>query len=247
MVLVSAPNAAAQTVNAVVGDANRFLFIFVRDDDQYWAKNFFFGQGICGLDPQDCWLHKVACLEWRFLRTTSYNFSAFFDTLFDEMHDPIALGSADQGAKSGVFIQTGAQGELGDSGLRQSLGFFVAALKHQHTGVGRTGLSAVEHAGRNAAFDSGRQICVFQNNAGRFATELQGDTLDALRSQFANALTRAGRSCEAHHIDLGVTGQNFTHFRSGAIDQVENTRWQTAVMDDFGQDHGVDRRDFTGL
>ena len=111
----------------------------------------------------------------------------------------------------------------------------------------RAGLTAVEHASADAAFDGGFQIGIGQDHARRFTAQLQSHALDALCSQLAHTFASAGRAREADHVHFRMAGQHFTHFRAGAVDQVENPRWQTCFVDDFSQDHGVDGRDFAGL
>ena len=92
----AAPNAAAQTVNRVIGDANGFVFVLVSQHHQHRAENFFPRQGVVRLDPQCSRMHEIAFVKRRFVRAACDEFSAFFQTLLNEASHAFALRGGDQ-------------------------------------------------------------------------------------------------------------------------------------------------------
>ncbi len=66
----------------------------------------------------------------------------------------------------------------------------------------------------------------------------------------ATSLTRRagpGGTGERHHVDAGVGGDGLPDHRAGARHEVEHTGRQPDLVDDLGEDEGVERRDLAGL
>ena len=68
----------------------------------------------------------------------------------------------------------------GNSRLRQRPDLFVPAGRDKHAGVGRAGLSTVQHTGRYRAFHGGLKVGVIEDDAGRLAAQFERHALDRL-------------------------------------------------------------------
>ena len=116
--------------------------------------------------------------------------------------------------------------------------------RNEHAGVCGTGLAAVEHTSAKGALHRSFKVCVVQNDTGRFPAQFQRHALDGLAGQLAHTLASPGRSGEADHVNFQMRGEHLADHGPQAIDKVEHAWRQPRVMNDFGQNHGVDRRDF---
>ena len=71
--------------------------------------------------------------------------------------------------------------------------------------------------------------------------------LSVCDAELGHALAGAGGAGERHHVDVGVGGDGLADRRAGAGDEVEHAGGQADVVDDLGEDEGVERRDLAGL
>ena len=67
--------------------------------------------------------------------------------------------------------------------------------------------------------------------------------LTRLRRKFGDALAGAGRAGERHHVDVGVRRDRLADDRADTGDEVEHAGGQADLVDDLGEDEGVERRD----
>jgi hypothetical protein len=95
----------------------------------------------------------------------------------------------------------------------------------------------------NPGLDGFRQVGVVENDVRAFASELERDALDGLRSELGDTLASAGRPGEADHVDTGVSHDRFTHDRAGAADEIEHAGRQLGLVDDLGEHERAERGD----
>src|SRR5690606_38346064 len=99
----------------------------------------------------------------------------------------------------------------------------------------------------DGGLDGFGEIGVVEDDAGGFSTELEGDALDGLRGELGDALAGAGRAGERDHVDAGVLGDGFADGGTVAAHEIEDTGGELRLVDDLGEDEGIEGRDLAGL
>ena len=72
-------------------------------------------------------------------------------------------------------------------------------------------------------------------------------TLHGLGGHLGDALAGGGGAGERHHVDVGVLGDALTDDRADAGDEVEHAGGEADLVDDLGEDEGVQRATSLGL
>ena len=127
-----------------------------------------------------------------------------------------------------------------------ALGVGEASPGHEHAGEGGAGLARVQVALADAVADGRLEVLVVEvveQDVGRLAAELEGDALEGVGRRLGDALAGPGRAGERHHVDVGVRDDGLADDGAGAGDEVEHAGGQADVVDDLGEDVGVERRD----
>ena len=130
------------------------------------------------------------------------------------------------------------------------LGLGEPVARHEHPGQRRAGLAGVEERLLHAVADGlGEALAVevVEQHVGRLAAELEGDLLHRLGAELGDALAGPRRPGERHHVDVGVGGDRLADLRSEAGHEVEHAGRQADLVDDLGEDEGVDRGDLARL
>src|SRR3569623_1037214 len=113
---------------------------------------------------------------------------------------------------------------------------------HEQPGRGDAALARIgQHAGHRRR-QHGRQVGAFQHQVGRLAAQFLVDALDRRRRGLRHRDARAGRSGEAHHVDVLVRRQRRADARPVAIDQVEYAGRHACRVEVLGEDRGAGRR-----
>ena len=231
-----------QTVNRVIGDGDRLLFITIAKDGDDRAENFFASDGhVIGHVSKYRWLDIIAGLKTiGFTRTARNQRRAFLDPLFDQALDLVVLQLRHDWSDRGIAIRV-----TGNRGVRCGFGdqFRLRHLgsRHQHPGRGVARLAAVHHHRLDAATNSQLQVGIIQHDVRRFATKFLMHPLDSGRSRTGDFNPGPGRAGETHQINIGMRAHCRTDRWPIPVDQVEHALWYARRMQDFGPEIGAER------
>ena len=89
--------------------------------------------------------------------------------------------------------------------------------------------------------DDPREVRIGQEDVGRFAAQLLRDALDGGRGRLRDQHARAVRSGDRDHVDIGVRRHRRADFRTGAVDQIEDTGRHPGVVDDPREQQRAER------
>ena len=226
------------------------LVVVVGDDRQHRAEDLLLGDGHRVVDVgEDGRLHVVAGVETLGLaEPAGHDTGALVDALLDVALDAVPLGLRDE--RTHVHALLGRRLDLHRLGGGRGDGnaLLVAGAGEEHAGVGGAGLAVVEVGGEHAAADGGGVVLdVVEDDVGRLAAELEGNPLDGAGGHLGHPLAGSGRTGERDHVDVGVGGDALADLGTGAHDHVEHAGRQADVVDDLGQDVGVERCDLGRL
>ncbi len=97
------------------------------------------------------------------------------------------------------------------------------------------------------AIADGCRIGVVEHDVGGLAAELETDALDGVGRGPLHLGSGPAGAGEADHVDVGVRDDRRAHLGTGADHQVEHTGGQAHLVDDLGEDVGVERGDLRRL
>src|SRR5690625_1534474 len=237
---------AAETVHAVVGDANGVFLILVGDHDQYRPENLLLGDAHvvgnvheAGRLDEEAVAHVGAGVAAR--EQGGAFFLADLDVLEDTVH--LLLGN-DRAHDAARFVELAPLvGETGVGHLERFHSFVAAALRHQQPGRHGTALAGVEH--RHGAHDGlGKVRCVFQHQEDGLAAELKEYALEGVGAVLHDDLAHRSGTGEGHQVDARVLGQPFSgHDGVCGADDVEDASGQAGFNRQLGHvgrhDRGV--------
>ena len=169
------------------------------------------------------------------------------DALVDVGPDPVPLHGGDQGSEPGGFVERVARGVRLGGGPGQVLGLGQPLPRDQHAGQGAAGLAGVGVALGHPVRHGLGQVGVGQEHVGRLAAELEGHPLDRGGGHLGDPPAGAGRTGERDHVDVPVGGDGLAHDRADSGDEVEDAGRGAELVEDLGQDEGVERGHLTGL
>ena len=125
------------------------------------------------------------------------------------------------------------------NGLDELSGLSCLVLVHQYARGRNAALSGVGHDARYGRWQHFFELGTRQHDVGRLAAQLLMNTLDRISRSLGNHDAGAGRTGEAHHVDIGVAGNGGAYGRAIALDQIENTGGNAGCVHDFRQNGGV--------
>ena len=165
----------------------------------------------------------------------------------DEATHAIALGGRHERPQPGAGPERVAGRESRRRRGSDLLDLGKAFARHDHARERRAGLPRVEETLAHTVGHGLGKVGIVEDDVGALATEFERHLLHGLRRHFGNALTGAGGTGEAHHVDIGVGCNGLTHHRANTGDEVEHTSGQAGLMHHFSEDERVDGCHFTGL
>ena len=119
--------------------------------------------------------------------------------------------------------------------------------RYQHAARGIAGLPGILEAVRCALRHRFLQIGIIENDVRRLATEFLCNALDTGCGVLCNGNTRTCRTRERDHCDIGMAAQSGADRRPIAVDQIEYAGGDTGLVQDLGENHGVEWRDLARL
>ena len=122
---------------------------------------------------------------------------------------------------------------------------------HEHAGERGAGLARVQVGLADAVADGLLEagvVEVVEEDVGGLAAELEGDALERARdAAAATALPARVEPVNDTMSIVGVRGDGLADLGAGAGDEVEHAGGQADVVDDLGEDVGVERGDLARL
>jgi hypothetical protein len=102
------------------------------------------------------------------------------------------------------------------------------------------------HAGDGSA-DGLLQVGVVKDDVGRFAAQFLGDALDGRGRVACDLDAGAGRAGERDEVDRRMRGERRADGPPIAVDEVEHARGDAGLVEDLGEDDGVEGAISDGL
>ena len=248
--LVRALNIACETVNGIVGHLDGLVDRVIGQDAEHGPEDFLARDGhVIGDIRKHGRAGEVALVEaFRTARATGNEGCALFDAFLDQVLNLLILVAVGDRADSAGRSFGGHRHLHGFSGcLGNRDGLLLLVLLHEHARRGVTALARIGHHVHDAAGNGLLQISRRQNNVRALAAEFLGNALHRRGSGLGHQHAGAGRAGEAHHVHIGVGRHHGANARAVAVDEVEHAFRYAGLVQDFGKDHRVERRDFRRL
>ena len=125
--------------------------------------------------------------------------------------------------------------------------FVMSRRWHKHPRRGITRLPGVLKTTLHAFGDSFVEIGVIQNDVGRFAAKFLRHTFNGIGGRFRDHDTGARRTGKRHHIDIRMLRHCLSDGWPVTVNQIENARRNTGIVQNFCEKSRVQRSHFDGL
>ncbi len=239
----------SQPVRRVVGHRHRLVFVAIGQDRQHRAEHFLpSDRHVVAHAGEHRGPHVVATIEVLGpAGTTGNQLRALGDAGLDQPLDFCELRRADHRPQVGRPVARVADAEPRGERPRARLGLVVPIAGHEHACRRVAGLAAIGEHRPHALFDGGGEIRIRQHDVGRLAAQFLRHPLDRGRRRLRHAYAGAGRSGEAHHVDIGMGRHRLAHRRAVALHHVVDAGRHAGRVQHLGPDDRAERRDLGRL
>src|SRR5262249_42004699 len=198
-------NGRVQAVDRVVRYRDCLLLALRRNDAEHRAEDLLARDGRAIVDiPKHGRLDEVASIEMRRATATAREASTLLASHGDIRLHTIALARHRQRSHLGRCIEGVTDLHLAEAARERIDEGIVSTLAHDQASQGRADLPGEEPRALRKGLRCFVDVVVVQNDSGRLAAELQGETRDALAADGPDASARGGRSGQAHLVDPGI-------------------------------------------
>ncbi|ABA50512.1 hypothetical protein BURPS1710b_2316 [Burkholderia pseudomallei 1710b] len=243
------PHRAAEPVRRIVRDAHRVILVAIRENRQHRAEDLLLRDRRVGLHaPEHGRLHEEAARDaLRHAEAARDELRAFVDAAPDVILHALLLDRRRERAEPRRVVARIARDIGLRGGLREVARLLVARFGHEHARMRGARLPGVQIARGHRALHRGREIGVVENHRRRFAAQFERDALHAGRGELGDALARARRAGERHHVDIGVARERLADDGPVAAHEIEHAGGQPRVVNRLGEDERIERCDLGRL
>ena len=240
-------DSSSQSVSGVVTSLDRILNGIELSDRANWTKDLLLHDLHVWSDVgENGWLDEVSLITQTL--TTNLNLSALLLAVLNVLHDSVELDLGDLWALEGIILEwisdlvcVCALAETGDE-------LIVDAGLDVDTGTSAAGLSVVEEDSEVNPGDSVIDISIIENDVWRLATQLKSNLLQVgVSGGLHDQATDGGGAGEGDLVDVHVGGEVGSGDAAESGDDVDDSWWETGLLDEVGGVEGGERGLLGGL
>lgn len=230
-----------ETVAGVVAEGDDLSLVLELGDGADGAENLLLHDLHVGADVgEDGGLDEVALVAVAV--ATNLDSSALLLTGLDVAHDAVELELGDLGTLEGVGSEGVADLVLEGAGLEGLEELVVDVLLDEDTGTGAAALAVVEVDTEVDPRDGSLDVSIAEDNVRGLATKLESDFLEVGGSGgLHDGAAHNGGSGESDLVDIHVRSDSGTGSLAETGKKVEDTRGETSLLDELGEDKGRER------
>src|SRR5258706_10910967 len=205
---VARPHGSAESVDRVVRDANRMLFVVVRKDGAHRSEDLLLGDlHVAAHVGKKCRPYVVTRLEADGrLCPTGQETRAFVDPRLDVRAHALALARGDERAEARLsFARIADRVRAAQLVEREADRLLLACARHQHARPRSARLTGVDERVIQTRAHRLLEVRVVEDHARRLSAQLERDLLDRLRRELRAAAASGGGAGGRDPVDTGMS------------------------------------------